>query len=179
MLRTGVVVSAVGSALLAAAASAAEHDWDAEADFTAYHSFAWAEERGARPARRGGAAPPAWSSIGETDVQRAVETELVAKGLERKAAPREADLVVVFHVGTEVERVGTWYRTGPRLHRWRRGVRTYTENVLTIDLVDRARRELVWRGWEDATIKDDPEARKAQIEKLVRKILKAYPPGRG
>ena len=50
------------------------------------------------------------------------------------------------------------------------------EGTLTIDLVDRAAKELVWRGSIAATIKEDPEKLHKQIESLVEKILKNYPP---
>ena len=80
---------------------------------------------------------------------------------------------MAIHTGRQREVVG--YGWGPRYHGPRR-VEVNHEGVLTIDLVDRQAKELVWRGSIAATIKEDPEKLHKQIESLVEKILENYPP---
>jgi hypothetical protein len=50
--------------------------------------------------------------------------------------------------------------------------------MLTVDLIGRDTRELVWRGSIAATLKEDPGKLHKQIESLVEKVVKNYPPPR-
>ena len=57
-------------------------------------------------------------------------------------------------------------------------VRTYTEGTLILDVIDREKNELVWRGSASKTIDemDSPEQRVSTIEAAVEKLLKDFPP---
>jgi uncharacterized protein DUF4136 len=151
----------------------AEYDYDPSADFGKYHTFRWlGDGPDGAPRRQRQDAHPKVSPLVEKQIGEAVKTTLEAKGLEF-VEQGPVDLVVAFHTGKQRDVVG--YGWGPR-YRGPRRVVVYEEGTLTLDLVDRAARELVWRGSIAATIKEDPEKLHQQIEKLVEKILKNYPP---
>ena len=161
------------AAALAAPLRAADYDYDPSADFGKYHTFRWlGDGPDAAPRRQRQDAHPKLSPLVEKQIQEAVKSTLESKGLEY-AAQGPADLLVGYHAGKQRDVVG--YGWGPR-YRGPRRVVVYEEGTLTIDLVDRAARELVWRGSIAATLKDDPEKLHKQIASMVEKILKNYPP---
>ena len=155
--------------------AAAKYDYDPSVDFTQYHSFRWLGDAPHASPRRPQArlGPNATlSPLVEKQIGEAVETALEAKGLEY-SEQGPADLLVAFHTGRHRDIVG--YGWGPR-YLGPRQVAVYEEGTLSIELVDREARELVWRGSIAATVKEDPEKLHKQIQSLVEKILKNYPP---
>jgi hypothetical protein len=158
--------------------AAAKYDYDPSADFTKYHSFRWlgtapeGAPRGQRGRQGQGQQHPALSPLVEKQLGEAIRAALEAKGLEY-AAQGPVDLLIAYHTGKQRDVVG--YGWGAR-HRGPRRVVVYEAGTLTIDLVDREARELVWRGSIAATIKEDPEKLHKQIGTLVGKILANYPP---
>ena len=155
--------------------AAAKYDYDPSASFAEYRSFKLMGERPQGPAarvprprrERTDASP-----LREKQIEQAIQDELEQKGLELvESGP--ADLLVAYSTGTQRDAVG--YGWGPR-YRGQRRVVVYEEGVLTIDLVDRESRELVWRGSIAATMKENPEKLHQQIGNLVEKILTNYPP---
>jgi hypothetical protein len=153
--------------------AAAEYDYDPSVDFTKYKSFRFIDQEVVAKARaaRGNKAPQL-SPLVEKQIIESVKTGLQGRGLTlQEQGP--ADLGVAIHTGQQREIVG--YGWGPRYVGPRR-VEVNKEGVLTIDLVDRVARELVWRGSIAATIKEDPEKLHKQIENLVEKVLANYPP---
>jgi len=171
---------AIAVVLLAAldgpARAAAKYDYDPSVDFSKYKSFRFLGEGpdGTPRAPRNPQGRPQLSPLVEKQIGDSVKAALQGKGLELKAEG-PADLGVVIHTGQHREVVG--YGWGPRYTGPRR-VEVNKEGVLTIDLVDRAARELVWRGSIAATIKQDPEKLHKQIDSLVEKVLKKYPPSK-
>jgi hypothetical protein len=167
------LVSAAGPAR-----AAAKYDYDPSADFTKYRSFRWiGDGPGAaqRQARAKGNAPARQlSPLVEKQVGESVKAQLQTKGLEYLDQGATADLGVAIHTGKQREIVG--YGWGPRYVGPRR-VEVDVDGVLTIDLVDRKAKELVWRGSiEVESLKEDPEKLHQQIDNLVEKVLKNYPP---
>jgi uncharacterized protein DUF4136 len=132
-----------------------------------------------------------YSSLLSTYLKSATALELESRGYRR--AESNPDLLVNFHLG-EKERIEG--HAGPSLGLglgrgwgWRSGyswglgmgvndmdLRTTTEGTLTIDVVDRARNELIWAGSAVAQITsktlDDP---KAAIDRTVPLIFAKYP----
>jgi hypothetical protein len=171
------IASTIGlSALARPSHAAASYDYDPSADFTQYETFRWiGDGPGAaqRQARAKANAPRQLSPLVEKQVGDAVKQQLESKGLSYVDQGPAADLGVAIHTGQQREIVG--YGWGPR-YRGPRRVEVDRDGVLTVDLVDRKTRELVWRGSIAADIKEDPEKLHQQIDKLVEKILKNYPP---
>jgi len=54
-----------------------------------------------------------------------------------------------------------------------------TEGTLVIDIVDKAKKELIWRGLGTGVVQNysDHEKLQASIDEYVRKILNNFPPG--
>ncbi len=142
-------------------------DYDSGTDFSKYRSFGWLE------------GTPAPSNLVQKRIERAVESELTAKGM--SSTTGDPDLYVVTHasVGKEVRiDVDTW---GYRGH-WRGGWGTTTVNVseisvgtLVVDLVDAGSKELVWRGIASETLVSNPEKSEKRINKVVKKLFKKFP----
>jgi len=171
------IAAALGLVLLASplCAAAAIHDYDPSADFASYRTFRWLSA-GPDAAPRAGRSRPgreaAPSPLVDKQIAEAIRAELERKEL-RFVETGPVDLLVAYHTGKRREVVG--YGWGPRYAGPRR-VAVYEEGTLTIDLVDRAQRELVWRGYIAASIRDDPEKRHQQLGNLVEKVLAKYPP---
>ena len=158
-----------------ARAAAAKYDYDPSVDFSKYKSFRFlGEAPDGTPRAPRNQGRPQLSPLVEKQIGESVKATLQSKGLElEEQGP--ADLGVAIHTGQQREVVG--YGWGPRYTGPRR-VEVNKEGVLTIDLVDRVARELVWRGSIAATIKEDPEKLHKQIDSLVEKVLKKYPPSK-
>jgi hypothetical protein len=156
--------------------AAAKYDYDPSIDFTKYRTFGLLGDSpvGVPRGHRARQERPALSPLAEKHIEEALRTGLAARGLEyREELP--VDLIVTFYVGKHREVVG--YRWGPR-HVGPRRVLAYEEGMLTVDLIGRDTRELVWRGSIAATLKEDPGKLHKQIESLVEKVVKNYPPPR-
>ena len=57
-------------------------------------------------------------------------------------------------------------------------VQSYTEGTLIVDMIDKERNELVWRGEATKAVSETTDQSKVQerIRKVVDKLLEAYPP---
>jgi hypothetical protein len=145
-------------------------DWDRDADFTQYRTFAFQRREG-----RGVGRP--MGPIVRKNAENAIRAELSAKGL-REVDGEKPDLRVALHTGSKEKLEGNRYGyVGPRGY-WHYGGRTvteYTEGRLTIDLVDTASHSLVWRGIGRAVVDDTPSDTARDI---VHEVLKDFPPKR-
>lgn len=164
LLRTSAAVLLLWA--LAESASASDMDYDPSADFGDYSTYFLEEQvRG-----------PAAGRLSSLDAQRirsAVREAMTSEGF-GVAGPRQADLSVRIHVGSEVDVVAVRVRPRRRGRGGRvRAVRD-RDTVLTVELLDGGR--TVWQAWEDFDFKADPQKRTAQIDKIVRGLFKKYPP---
>lgn len=151
-------------------------DWDETYDFSAVSTYAWMDQ-----GLEGGV-----SEIMLRRMYRAVDDDLAAKGFSQ-ADPATADVVFAYHTGTQDRQQYDTYGYGAG--GWWGGywgggmttttVRTYTEGTLILDVVDREKNELIWRGSASKTIDemDSPEQRVKTIQEAVAKLLKDFPPG--
>ena len=114
--------------------------------------------------------------------QDAISREMTARGYSRVDAP---DLLINIHLQARDKVQVT--QTPATYYGWRRGyrwagvpyetdVRSYTEGTLNIDVVDRARNELVWEGVVVGRIKEkslqNPEP---AVNAVVTQIFEHYP----
>jgi hypothetical protein len=121
-------------------------------------------------------------------LQEAVAREMEARGYKRSESP---DLLINFNVATK-DKIES--RPGPNVGvgyggwGWRRGygygvgigtysdIRNFTEGTLTVDVVDRARNELIWSGTAvgrlTKTAMNQPQA---SINEAVDLIFDKYP----
>jgi hypothetical protein len=157
------------AALLAAPATAGryETDHDADADFSAYDSFAWQETE-----PTSGEEALTRSDLIVKRMRSAVVRQLRAKGL-AEVAEEDASLLVEFHVLSrdrlEFEDDHGYYRSRD-VH-----VRNYSAGTAVIDLVDAGSGELVWRGWARDLVRDG-KLKASKIERAVEKLFRDYPP---
>ena len=155
-------------------------DYDPEADFTTFKSFAFA---GLTETNKGGIFD---NSLTRKRIESAVGRELTGKGLRQVGLDQHPDLLVHYWIGIqEKQRVET---TGPAGgYGWRGGygpapgystVRTYEykEGTLILDLVEPARNELVWRAKMVANLEDATQENVELAHKAIAKAFEQYPP---
>lgn len=151
-----------------------------DADFSQYRSFEFVESLG--PSGQ------SYTSIHEKYLRIAIASELGKRGLELAEKP---DLWVNFYV-TEKDKYDTEYHSSLSLgysgyvgscayfnstaHNPDVCVSRYTESTLTIDVVDRARKQVVWQGVAVGRKKTKPPANwQDKVAELVSRIFTAYP----
>jgi hypothetical protein len=149
-----------------------DHDYDLDADFSAYETFAWLPQN---TMSEGQPQATQQSSLMESRIKRIINEGLEAKGLRLDAD--SPDLVLVYHVGvqniTEIRRTGYTYGMGGN-------VRTdhFQEGTFILDMMDSQTKKLVWRGIAEGVLEENPTPQ--QLEKDVRdmvdKLLRKYPP---
>ncbi len=150
-------------------------DWDETYDFSTLATYAWTEQD-----LEGGV-----SEIMLRRMYAAVDEDLATKGFD-KADVYTADVLFAYHTGTQDQQQYDTYGYGAG--GWWGGywgggmttttVRTYSEGTLILDVVDREKNELIWRGSASSTIDEmaSPEERVKTIQDAVAKLLKDFPP---
>ena len=164
MLASPLVVNCGGSRTL--------YDYDTKARFEAYETFHWLEERA------GGT-----SVIQPVDqaLREAITYYLEARGL--RLVNGEGDVAVTYHVGNKAPIApGDAYTYWPP--RWSYGgyyggaaAFVFPKGALIVDLVDRRKNRLVWRGSTAKAIRQAAlEKQAARIEEAVAELMAQYPP---
>jgi hypothetical protein len=160
--------------LLGCSSLTVNHDFDPDADFAAYRTYAWASQ--SQSSSEAGA-----SDLVMQRVRRAVDAELQKEGLSRVEA--EPDLLVASHTGVKDKiNVTDWgYTYGDYYWGWggrQIDVYQYQQGTLVVDLIDYGSKELVWRGWAQKTLDENPtpERMDRTIQDAVKKIFERYPP---
>lgn len=178
MKRAGSALVMLLLVLAGCSTLSVRYDYDREADFGKYRTFAWSEQEvpGDELAR---------NPLIQKRVRSAVDETLASKGYTLSEFD-QADFIVAVHAGIkERMRVQDWGRYG-WYHPWwgpyggRVDVRYYEEGTLVIDIVDAKKKELVWRGTGTGIVKRyaRPEKIQKDIDQDVTRILAAFPPGR-
>ena len=153
----------------------------AKIDFNKYKTFAFYKK---------GIDKASVSDLDKKRIMRAIEGELIAKGLLKSENP---DLLVsVFTKSRDQVNVtdnnlawgwgwGWTWRFNPWIYsRPNITVSQYTEGILFIDLIDKTKGELVWQGIGSGVLTmKSPEKREARIKEFVNEIISFYPPDLG
>jgi hypothetical protein len=135
---------------------------------------------GGTPSLRGGGSE---DQLVEQDVKRAVDGQLAQKGLMKveKNADLQVSYQVAHHSELSMDLFGTaWGGRGTGF--WDGSAQGQTSTIpigtLVVGLYDPARKQLIWRG--DATkaieLKKDPDKNYKNLDKVIEKLLKNYPP---
>jgi hypothetical protein len=136
-------------------------DWDRDANFAAYKTFAWAENPQMRALQQ--------NSLFDKRLRAAVDRQLAAKGL--REVETGADVLVAYHAGisekVDLQETG---RFGRNLN-----VRQYREGTLVLDIVDGRSKQLVWRG-SAAGEMNRSDGSAERLDKAVAKMLAEFPP---
>lgn len=148
-------------------------DYDTKADFNKYKTFAFYKK---------GIDKAAISDLDKKRIMRAVESELMAKGMTKSATPDI--LVSLFTKSREKINIndnmygGFYYPYYYGMNRI--SVSQYTEGTLFIDLLDAKKKELVWQGVGTGALKmSNVEKREARVKEFVNEIMAKYPPEKG
>jgi hypothetical protein len=136
-------------------------DFDSEADYAGYSSFAMYDRSDLKTR-----APLVYKRI-----KRAVMQEMETKGYQEAASDR-ADVLIAVHGSQRQKFDVTTYG-----YRWRAvDVYQYQEGTLVIDIVDRKANELVWRGTAAGVVSDNPGQDEQKVAEVVGAVLAKYPP---
>jgi hypothetical protein len=165
------------------------HDYDPDADFARLKSYGWIPE----PRKPSGDPRIDHNTLLEERIEKAVETQLNAKGYVKKASGTP-DFWLAFYVTldrkTSVTMLNSYYGYGPG---WGWGLRyggygayglpsayayEYDEGTLILDVVEPATRRLLWRGYatDEVNLSQGPKADEKQINEAVRRLLERFPP---
>ena len=179
--RYGALSLAVLAAATAVAGCAtmrvSSYEWPG-AEFGRYRTFAWAAQE------RLSTGDPRLDNndIFRTGIRRAVERELVPRGLDR-AEPAGADLLVHVHahIDQRIESRSLDRVIGPCAP-GACGPYVYDAGTLLLDLVDRRTNAVVWRGWAEGSLDaaiDEQERLEQTVDDAVAQILARLPRGEG
>jgi hypothetical protein len=156
------------------------HDWDRDADFSGYSTYAWLAQPN-DPATGNAAVAQRQNSLLTKRVRSSTDEQMGQLGFTINID--SPDLFLVFHTGVQDKVNVTDYGYRYSYDYWGWGGRDidvyqYTEGTLIIDMIDTNTKELVWRGSATATVdpSNSAEKREAQLDKAVRGILENYPP---
>ena len=162
-------------------------DYDKQTQFNDYKTFAFFKP---------GIDKAEISDLDKRRILRAIETELMAKGMTKSEDPDM--LISIFtksnqrvDVFNNAWGVGGWgwggfggwgWGWGPGF--WGPGwgwggsqVSTRTEGVLFIDFIDNEKKELIWQGSGKGTlITDNAEKKEVRINEFVTKMMAQFPP---
>ena len=150
-------------------------DYDTKVDFTSYKTFAFYKK---------GIDKASVSDLDKKRIMRAVEAELLAKGVSKSANPDI--LVSIFtksreQVNVSDNNIGIGWGWG--YNPWFYGrtninINQYTEGTLFIDFIDKKTNELIWQGIGSGAMKmSNIEKKEERINEFVYKIISTYPPG--
>jgi hypothetical protein len=159
-------------------------DYDKKAEFNSYKTFAFL---------KAGVDKAEVNDIDKRRILRAIEAELIAKGMTKSEDP---DLLVTFFTKSQ-QRVDVynnywgagawgwgwggfgpgWGGFGPWGVGWNQPmVSTRTEGTLYVDLIDAEKRELIWQGQGVGQIPTNMEKKELRIQEFISKMLESYPP---
>ncbi len=144
-------------------------DYDKDVDFANYRTFAFHKE---------GMAELKVNDIDKKRFIQAISADLQSKGLKKNT--ENPDLLVnVVIKGKDKIRVSDdyygygWWRPYPSMT-----VRQYKESTIYIDIVDRAKNQLVWQGKGTDEFNSSERDKDARIQETVTQILAQYPYGK-
>ena len=176
----------VSLVLIAAACSSLKvsYDFDSQADFTKYKTYAFTQEALNLPIQQ----------LNRARLLSAIETELSAKGFTK--SEDNPDALIDLHVKAEERMEATATTTGTGVgygggyygrYGYGGGFATthvdynkYIEGTLFVDFVDKAQQKIVWQGRATKTIDEDASAEKREqnINAAVKQIFSKYPPAK-
>ena len=145
-------------------------DFDTKVDFNQYKTFAFYKT---------GIDKATISDLDKKRIMRAIETELLAKGMTKSAKPDV--LVSLFTKSRERINIDDNSHGGFFYPRYYGNsqilVSQRTEGTLFIDMLDAKRKELIWQGIGTGTLRVKEVSKKeARIKEFVKEIMAKYPP---
>lgn len=144
-------------------------DYDSNTDFSKYKTFAF-YKKGIDKAKI--------SDLDKRRILRAVESDLIAKGMTKSSNP---DILVSIFAKSKkkvnVHHDPYWhpYYYGSY---WGSHVSRYTEGTLLVDLIDKDGKKLLWQGVGKGALNTSGniEKKEARINEFVAEIMEHFPP---
>lgn len=191
-MRSTSVVSSFLCVLLVCSYAYADKvnvDWDRQANFRQYKTYAWLESPN----------PPEDQLMARRIIQ-AVDGQLSAKGLQRVEPGQDPDLSVTYDSGVHQKVSWVPYPSTPAWgwYGWYGGPGPgygpywggpgwwdspyawypYVEDIgtLAVNISDEHQKQVVWRGVASDALKDNPEKNARKICELIAKMFRKYPP---
>ena len=145
-------------------------DYDTKVDFNQYKTFAFYKT---------GIDKATISDLDKKRIMRAIETELLAKGMIKSAKPDV--LVSLFTKSRKKVDVNDNFYGGFYYPRYygnnQMSISQRTEGTLFIDMLDARKKDLIWQGIGTGTLRVKEVSRKeARIKVFVKEIMAKYPP---
>jgi hypothetical protein len=150
------------------------YDYDPDADFTGLKTFDWLPVD----------AESQFDDLAARRIKAAVNRELAAKGYE--IVSEKPDFLLTMYLGKAAQReIVDWGysrdRYGPRYGAYggrRVDVYEYEEGTLTLDILESADKQVLWRGQATAVIDPyaSPEERTKRINDAIAQLLAGFPP---
>lgn len=182
LLACAMMTTAAASAL----AQKVNVEYDHQASFASYHTYRWGKNKGELP-----------DAGGDSQIKSAVDQQLKAKGL-RLLNSKPADLVVTYQasVDSQGKQVNTyvddddlglgpgWGWGGGWGWGWGDFGPSYSTSTISnlksgdllIDIVDPAKKKIVFRAYSSGTFQSNPIKEDQQMDKAIDKIFKQFPP---
>lgn len=162
-----------------------EQDYSEKTDFSRLRYYAWQSDK-----QKASGDVRVDSSLLNNRIREAIDDSLSAKGY-RKTSRKQADFLVAYHYVIREKDENNRVRTGFSIGTGSRGSfggihlgmgggdREQDESELTIDLINPADGQIIWRGVAGRKLvhQSDPSKRTARINETVRAVLKKFPPG--
>ncbi|MEN9488704.1 MAG: hypothetical protein RL494_969 [Bacteroidota bacterium] len=173
-MKTIQLVSALVLFLLTACSPVrVNFDYDKKTDFSTYKTYAFYKT---------GIDKVEISDLDKKRILRSIDEEMTAKGFTKSETP---DLLI--NINTKAEKninvnqfyAGYGYGWGFGWNPYWGGnynVTTNTEGTLTIDLIDAAKKELIWQGEGIGYLTKNTDKKDENIKMFVTNILAQYPP---
>lgn len=159
-------------------------DYDKQADFTKYRTYAWAQ------------GTPAKNQLMDRRIVSAIDEQLSGKGFQKDNT--NPDMFVSYHAATTDEvsyttsSMGygygpaggsTYGRYGGGFGMWGVGLSTGTatpvtvvKGTLVVDIYGADQKLLLWRGTGNDTVHADPEKVEGQIQDVTKEMFAKFPP---
>jgi hypothetical protein len=146
-------------------------DYDHNANFQGYKTYAWAE------------GTPLKNQLWDQRVVDGVDQQLAAKGFQKVEESANPDLMVSYHaaIGQETQLntmgMGGW--------RWGGGMATTTVDKiptgqLVVDIGDAKTKRLLWMGKSSDTLAENsPDKNQKKLAKALQKMFQKFPPQPG
>lgn len=166
------------------------------ANFSAYKTYQWVDTPSGAPNLPVGPPPNILSGesggrvnvpddqLLDQDIKRAIDERLALKGLTK--VEKNADLYVVYRAGVHEEKsinlFGSSWGGGGYGGMWDGSIQGRTSTIpiggLVVGLYDPAKKQLIWRGDASKTVdlKKNPDKNYQNLEKVMAKLFKNYPP---
>lgn len=152
-------------------------DYDDQVNFSSYKTFHFVTPKKMK-AKQKGTPAVIKDPIFMKQARNEIGTVLSEKGFQKAETPKQADFVIAFYATAKHKAQITppTYHIGRFGRRWVRPghVHHYKQGTLIVDIVDRKKHELVWRGVGSGVL-DRSDPRKNLLE-AVQKVLAKFPP---